>query len=62
MLERIITVIGENEGQCPLYIDVKTDQHELLRLQSNKFRVEPGKRLVNGLQDIVGKENVRFNG
>ena len=61
MLERLVKVIRENEGQCPLYIDVKTDRQELLRLQSKKYRVEPGRKLVNSLQDIVGPENVRLN-
>ena len=59
ILERIVCLLEPHKnGKCPLIIKCLSNQHIVPLELDNEWLINPSSTLINGLSDLLGKENI----
>jgi DNA polymerase-3 subunit alpha len=59
ILERIINLLEPHKnGKCPLTIKCLSNQHIVPLELNSEWLINPSSALINGLSDLLGKENI----
>ena len=59
ILEKIINILEPHKnGKCPLTIKCLSNQHIVPLDIDNQWLINPSSNLINGLSDLLGKENI----
>lgn len=61
-LESIDSLVNKSNGNCSLVIKVKTLANEQITMNSSKYQVNPDYETINGLRELLGKDNVKIAG
>jgi DNA polymerase-3 subunit alpha len=62
MLEDIREILSSHAGRCPVDIVVRASRGETVTVGAGGFMVEPSRRLVDSLQEVVGESGVELVG
>ncbi|MCH7783102.1 DNA polymerase III subunit alpha, partial [candidate division KSB1 bacterium] len=59
-LESIDSLVNKANGKCSLVIKVQTLAKEQITMNSSKYQVNPDYETINGLRELLGKDNVKI--
>ncbi|MBT4462125.1 MAG: DNA polymerase III subunit alpha [Gammaproteobacteria bacterium] len=59
VLDKIVSILEPHKnGKCPLTIKCLSNQHIVPLNLDNQWLINPSSNLINGLSDLLGKENI----
>jgi len=60
LVSEVTNVLEKNQGECPVFISLLTENGKGPVLRARKLKVSPKPQLLEALRDLLGKDNVWF--
>ncbi len=61
-VKEIIKLFSRYPGNCPVFLNIKSDNGSDFLLKSKRYKVNPTPEVLEGLRGVLGKENVWLEG
>jgi len=61
-VKEIIKLFTRYPGNCPVFLNIKSDNGSDFLLKSKRYKINPTPEVLDGLRSVLGKENVWLEG
>ncbi|MFO7890065.1 MAG: DNA polymerase III subunit alpha [bacterium] len=61
-VKEILSLFARYPGNCPVFINIKSDNGSDFLLKSKRYKINPTPEVLEGLRGVLGKENVWLEG